>query len=106
VSATVACLFIVIVAHHFVQIIWNIRFKGDRGADCTISCDCVDFAIPNQGPAFSSHKFKKKSCLWYKICLCIQTGDVVWINGPHPCGRCPDISIFRDALMSELDEAE
>ena len=71
-----------------------------------ISVDCVDFAIPNQGPAFSSHKFKKKSGLRYEIAICIQTGTVVWINGPYPCGRYPDITIFRDALMLHLSEAE
>ena len=31
---------------------------------------------------------------------------VVWINGPYPCGRYPDISIFRDCLMTELGDAE
>ena len=32
----------------------------------------------------------------------ILTGDIVWINGPYPCGVWPDISIFRDALITEL----
>lgn len=88
------------------QIIWNDRFKGDRGADCTTSVDCVDFPIPNQGPAFSSHKFKGKSGLRYEIGLCIQTGDAVWVNGPYPCGRFPDISIFRDSILTHLGDAE
>lgn len=54
----------------------------------------------------SSHKFKKKSGLRYEIGVCIQTGDVVWINGPYPCGKCPDIAIFRDSLMHHLGEGE
>jgi hypothetical protein len=30
----------------------------------------------------------------------------VWINGPYACGKWPDISIFRDALMSALGPNE
>ena len=43
-----------------------------------------------------------KSGLRYEIGLCIQTGDIVWVNGPYECGRWPDISIFRDSLLSHL----
>lgn len=35
--------------------------------------------------------------------MCIQTGQIVWINGPFPCGPCPDIVIFRRALIHQLD---
>ena len=107
-SITAFLLLLFVVVAHYVcnQIIWNNRLKGGHRADCTMSCDCVDFGIPNQGPAFSSHKFKKKSGLRYETCLCIQTGDVIWINGPRPCGRYPDMSIFCYALMSKLGDAE
>ena len=47
-----------------------------------------------------------KSGLRYEICLCIRTGDLVWVNGPFPCGNYPDISIFRSSLMSHLEEFE
>ena len=30
----------------------------------------------------------------------------MWINGPFPCGRWPDISIFRDALLYWLSPGE
>ena len=38
----------------------------------------------------------------YEVCICILTGDIVWINGPYQCGTWPDISIFRDSLKSFL----
>jgi hypothetical protein len=33
--------------------------------------------------------------LRYEVAICIQTGDIVWIYGPFPCGKWPDIKIFR-----------
>jgi hypothetical protein len=83
------------------QIIWENRFKKDGGNDCLISVDGTDFRIAEQGKLFYSHKFKK-SGLRYEVALCIATGDIVWVNGPYECGMWPDISIFRDSLMSHL----
>ena len=40
-----------------------------------------------------SHKFNGPA-VRYKIYLCIQTGDIVWVNGPHKPGVMNDISIF------------
>jgi hypothetical protein len=68
--------------------------------------DGTDFAIPQYGPAFSSHKFNMKSGLRYEVGICIKTGDIVWLNGPFPCGRNPDITIFRKALLSHLNPGE
>ena len=48
-----------------------------------------------------SHKFKS-SGFRYEVAVCIQTGDIVWINGPFPCGRWPDINIFRRNLIHML----
>ena len=67
-----------------------------------MSVDGTDFRIPQNGKKFSSHKYKGKSALRYEVCLCILTGDIVWINGPYEAGMWPDIEIFRDTLMSEL----
>jgi DDE superfamily endonuclease len=80
--------------------------KGDKGNDCLVSCDGVDFKIPEHGPNFSSHKFAKKSGLRYEICICILTGDIVWVNGPYPCGKFPDVSVFRESLKSHLADGE
>ena len=71
-----------------------------------MSIDGTDFRIPNHGPAFLSHKYNKKSALRYEVGLCILTGDIVWINGPYEAGRWPDIEIFRDSLLSFLEENE
>ena len=73
----------------------------DRGNDCLVSVDGTDFRIAEHGRKFYSHKFKK-SGLRYEVCICILTGDIVWINGPYQCGTWPDISIFRDSLKSFL----
>jgi hypothetical protein len=62
--------------------------------------------MPQLGPRFSSHKFAKKSGLRYEVALCILTGDIVWINGPFPCGLFNDISIFRNSLLSNLSANE
>ena len=68
--------------------------------------DCTDVKCPNFGPAFSTYKFGKKGGLRYELAICIQTGDLVWINGPYPAGRFNDITIFRNSLMSFLDDGE
>ena len=44
----------------------------------------------------------QQSGLRYEVALCILTGDIVWINGPYECGKWPDISIFRNSLLSHL----
>jgi hypothetical protein len=87
------------------QIVWENRFKNDGGNDCLMTVDGTDFRIPEHGKVFYSHKFKK-SGLRYEVGLCIATGDIVWLNGPYECGKWPDISIFRDSLLSHLAPAE
>ena len=41
-----------------------------------------------------------------KFIVCIQTGDICWINGPFKCGRWPDLSIFRRDLKQQLVPGE
>ena len=67
-----------------------------------MSIDGTDFRVAEHGPAWSSHKYNMKSGVRYEVGLCIATGDIVWINGPYNCGRWPDISIFRNSLLSHL----
>ena len=71
-----------------------------------MSVDGTDFRIAEHGPTFSSHKFAMKSGLKYEVTICILTGDIVWLNGPFPCGRWNDNKIFRNALMSHLSVGE
>jgi hypothetical protein len=40
------------------------------------------------------------------VAVCIETGRIVWINGPYPCGKYPDITIFRSALINLLAPGE
>ena len=74
--------------------------------DCLMSTDGTDFRIPSKGPRFSSHKYKGKSALRYEVALCILTGDIVWINGPYEAGLWNDLSIFQNALQSNLEPHE
>lgn len=41
--------------------------------------------------------------LRYGVAVCIQSGSIVWINGPFPCGTFADIVIFRQGLIYMLD---
>ena len=36
--------------------------------------------------------------------LCIRTGDIVWINGPFPCGRYPESRYHY--FSARLDDGE
>ena len=42
----------------------------------------------------------------YEVGICIQTGKIVWTNGPFACGEWNDLRIARSALIYELDEEE
>jgi hypothetical protein len=80
----------------------------DNGSFCKISIDGTD--CPIQEPSeFSgrwySHKFKGAG-LRYEVGISIQTGWIVWKNGPYPCGAFPDIKITRDKLVHHLIPGE
>jgi hypothetical protein len=62
--------------------------------------------VLQKGRDFASHKFKKKSGVCYELAVGIMTGELKWINGPYPCGKYNDITIFRDSLVSFLDDFE
>ena len=38
--------------------------------------------------------------------MCILIGEIVWLNGPYECGMWNDIQIFRNYLISHLEEGE
>ena len=52
-----------------------------------------------------SHKFNH-AALRYEVGVSIINGDIVWLHGPFPAGRWPDIKIFRHALVSYLEDGE
>jgi len=52
-----------------------------------------------------SHKLNGPG-IQYEVGLCIQTGHIVWVHGPFPCGEWSDIRIMRDSIIYELEEDE
>ena len=43
-----------------------------------------------------------KAGLYYGVGVCIQTGLIVWINGPFVVGKYNDITIFQLKMIYEL----
>jgi hypothetical protein len=87
---------------------WENRHKQDIGNICLVSIDGTDFEIYQWGDFWTgwfSHKFKGPG-LRYEVGLCIRTGHIVWIHGPFPCGKWPDLKIFRYALKQKLANGE
>jgi hypothetical protein len=92
----------------FQKILWENRYLGDICNVCLVSVDGTDFIIQEPTPfwkGWHSRKFNA-AALRYEIAISICSGDVVWINGPFPAGHWPDIKIFRESLIHELDEGE
>jgi hypothetical protein len=90
------------------KIEWRNRYMNDNGSICLVSVDGTDFRIFEQfpfDPKWYSHKFNGPG-IRYEVGICIQTGWIVWVNGPYPCGEWPDIQIARDWLIYELDRGE
>jgi hypothetical protein len=81
---------------------------SDNGSQAKISVDGTDCMIvePTEfSGRWYSHKFRGPG-LRYEVGLCIQTGWVVWRNGPYPCGAFPDLKIARDKLVHNLQYGE
>ena len=84
------------------------RFRRSNGSICLITVDGTDFHIQEPSPfdpKWYSHKFKGPG-VRYEVGICIQTGEIVWINGPYPCGEWSDLRIARDSLIYELGPHE
>ena len=95
---------------HFLssQIVWANRFaKWDGKSICLISVDCCDCPIRELYP-FSTLIFSEKfngPAYKYEVGVCIQTGHIVWVNGPFNAEK-NDKSVFadeglRDALCDD-----
>ena len=72
-----------------------------------MSVDGTDYRI-NKPKPFSkkwfSHKFKGAG-LRYEVAVAIQSGHIVWTNGPFPAGT-PDLKIFRQDFKKVLKNGE
>ena len=89
-------------------IVWDNRLRGDVGKQCKVTVDGTDFKIFEPAPFSSkwvSHKFQGPG-LRYEVAVSIQSGDIVWINGPYQCGLYPDLTIFRRGLIYMLEGGE
>jgi hypothetical protein len=70
------------------QIIFKNGFRNDREMTCKITVDGTDCAISDPWPwesSFNRQLFLKKlngAGVKYKVGVCIQTGDILWVNGP------------------------
>ena len=70
--------------------------------------DGTDCLLQNYKPFWKgwfSHKFKHAGARW-EVALCLRTGEIVWLQGPFPCGKWPDIETFRHSLISHMEEGE
>ena len=96
------------ISFEFEQVKWENRFARDRGKTCKVTVDGTDCPINDPKPfntRWYSHKFRGAG-LRYELAVCIQTGWIVWVNGPYPCGSFPDITIFRHRLIHKLGPTE
>jgi len=86
------------------QINWIKCLIGKAHNRCLITVDGTDFRIQEPFP-FSREWFSQKftgAGVRYGVVMCIQTGEIVWFNGPFPCGLMTDIRIFRLKLKGLL----
>ena len=90
------------------QIKWENRYMKDNGSLSLVTNDATDFKICEPTPWSEKwYSFKiNHAALRYEVGICIQTGWIVWINGPYPPGHWPDLAISRDGLCDALDRDE
>ena len=90
------------------QIKFENRFMQDNESICKMTVDGTDCRIEEPQPfdrQWYSHKFRGPG-VRYKIGLYIQTGCIVWVNGPFPCGSWPDLKIARADIFHKLAPGE
>ena len=79
-----------------------------NGSICLVTVDGTDCLINEPTPfnkKWCSHKFSH-AALRYQVAVCIQTGWIVFVDGPYPAGMWPDLSISRDGLNQALEKGE
>lgn len=88
------------------------RFRKDKGRTCKVTVDSTDCPISEPWPwesAYNRQFFSQKingAALKYEVGVCIQTGDIVWVNGPYKAGKWNDIKLYRRDLKAALCEGE
>ena len=79
---------------------------------CTITLDGTDCPINEPGsatggfsPRWYCHKTKGPG-VRYEVGVSLQLGDIVWVNGPYPCGSYPDLKIAKALIVHQLRAGE
>jgi hypothetical protein len=73
-----------------------------------VSLDGTDCAITEPSPfspKWYSHKLNGPG-LRYEVGLSIFTGHIVWIHGPFPAGKYPDIKIAQQRYIFMVEDDE
>jgi DDE superfamily endonuclease len=71
-----------------------------------VTIDGTDFKIQEPIP-FNKKWYSKKfngPGVRYRVGICIQTGWIVWVNGPFPCGEWSDIKIALKDVVYMFEE--
>jgi hypothetical protein len=90
------------------QVLFRNRLMQDNGSTCLMTLDGTDCRIYEPAPfhrKWYSHKFKGPA-VRYEVGVCIQTGYIVWKNGPYPAGSYPDLKIARHKVLKKLQVSE
>jgi hypothetical protein len=91
-----------------IQVRWENRNMMSNGSICKVTVDGTDCSIYEPHPfgeQWYCHKTNGPG-VRYEIGVCIQTGWIVWVNGPFPCGDWPDLRIARECLIWMLEDGE
>jgi hypothetical protein len=80
----------------------------DNHSICKVTVDGTDFRIQEPMPfseGWFSHKFHGPA-VRYEVCVNIQNGWIVLVNGPFPAGEWPDLRIAREKLCPLIADSE
>lgn len=94
----------------FEQFNWSDRLLHSRqlieGSYCSVDgTDCRILEPQPFSTMWYSHKFSGPG-LRYEIGLSHNSGNIVWVYGPFPCGKWPDIKIFNSKMCTLLQDGE
>ena len=90
------------------KIVFEDRANEDWPFMGTLVVDGTNCPILEPGdfsPIWYSHKFNGPG-VRYEIASSIQTGLILWTNGPFAAGLCPDDEIFAEFLAHKLYDDE
>lgn len=103
-------MLIIFVLCFWIKVKWSNRLIGcNKGEMFTITVDGTDCPIqePKRGDGkkgidkkWYSVKFKGAG-LRYEIAVAIYSDNIVWLNGPFPCGAYPDLKIYKEKGLSD-----